>query len=71
MSVKKTKQTKKVLDFMRRNDGITVWEAVYYLSVLSLPRRIKDLKEEGYNITKIYKKTPNGQHYALYQLKEN
>lgn len=71
MSVKKTKQTKKVLDFMRRNDGITVWEAVYYLSVLSLARRIKDLKEEGYNITKIYKKTPNGQRYALYQLKEN
>ena len=55
---------------MRRNDGITVWEAVYYLSILSLPRRIKDLREQGYNINIEYKKTPDGNRFGLYTLEE-
>lgn len=67
---RKLNQEQKVLNFMRRNDGITVWEAVYYLSILSLPRRIKDLREQGYNINIEYKKTPDGNRFGLYTLEE-
>ena len=70
---RKRKQTQndKVLKFMQTNDGITVWEAVYYLSILSLPRRIKDLKEQGYNITMTWQKTPDGERFGLYKLMED
>lgn len=68
---KKEKQTIKVLNFMRRNDGITTWEAFQYLNILSLPRRIKDLREMGYNIDMTYQKAPSGERYGLYKLMED
>lgn len=67
---KKEKQVIRVLNFMRRNDGITTWEAFQYLNILSLPRRIKDLREMGYNINMTYQRTPDGERYGLYKLVE-
>lgn len=68
---RKQTQSDKVLKFMRKNNGITVWEAVYYLSILSLPRRIKDLRQQGYNIKTTYQKTPDGERFGIYTLEEN
>lgn len=68
---KKEKQTIRVLNFMKRNNGITTWEAFQYLNILSLPRRIKDLKEMGYQIEMTYQKSPSGERYGLYKLMED
>ena len=61
-------QTEKVLDFMRTHDGITTWEAFESLNILALARRIKDLREQGYNIEMTYQKRPNGEKFGLYRL---
>ena len=42
------KQTDKVLNYIRLNGQITTLEAVTELGVLSLPRRIMELRREGY-----------------------
>lgn len=65
---KKTKQTEKVLSFMQTHDGITSWEAFESLNILSLPRRIKDLREQGYNIEMTWQRRPNGEKFGLYRL---
>ena len=61
-------QTEKVLDFMQTHDGITSWEAFESLNILSLPRRIKDLREQGYNIEMTWQRRPNGEKFGLYRL---
>lgn len=61
-------QTEKVLDFMRTHDGITSWEAFESLNILSLPRRIKDLREQGHNIEMTWQRRPNGEKFGLYRL---
>ena len=66
--VRKPKQTTKVLEFMRTNDGITSWEAFQYLNIVCLPRRIKDLRNEGYNIDMTWQRRPNGEKFGLYRL---
>lgn len=65
---KKEKQTTRVLEFMRTHDGITTWEAFESLNILALARRIKDLREQGYNIEMTYQKRPNGEKFGLYRL---
>lgn len=65
---KKQAQTKRVLEFMTTHDGITSWEAFESLNILSLPRRIKDLREQGYNIEMTWQKRPNGEKFGLYRL---
>ena len=61
-------QTEKVLEFMQTHDGITSWEAFESLNILSLPRRIKDLREQGYNIEMTWQRRPNGEKFGLYRL---
>ena len=61
-------KTEKVLNFMRTHDGITTWEAFESLNILALARRIKDLREQGYNIEMTYQKRPNGEKFGLYRL---
>lgn len=53
---------------MRTHDGITSWEAFESLNILSLPRRIKDLREQGHNIEMTWQKRPNGEKFGLYRL---
>lgn len=65
---KKVSQNIKVLEFMRTHDGITTWEAFESLNILALQRRIKDLREQGYNIEMTWQKRPNGEKFGLYRL---
>ena len=65
---RRTKQTIRVLEFMQTHDGITSWEAFESLNILSLPRRIKDLREQGYNIEMTWQRRPNGEKFGLYRL---
>ena len=65
---RRTKQTVRVLEFMTSHDGITSWEAFESLNIISLPRRIKDLREQGYNIEMTWQRRPNGEKFGLYRL---
>lgn len=66
-------QTEKVLDYMKRNGGITTMEAFSKLKITRLSGRIFDLKAEGYNIAsetivKKNKKTGETTRFARYYL---
>ena len=47
------KQLDQVLDYCRKNKGITSAEAFYKLGIAHLPRRMLDLKERGHKVEKI------------------
>lgn len=66
----KAKQKDRVLAWLKTYGYITVRLAVTELGVMSLPRRIADLREDGYNIVMNYKKTENGSKYGVYTLAE-
>lgn len=46
----KMKQTEQVLDYCKKNKGITSAEAFYKLGIAHLPRRILDLEERGHQV---------------------
>lgn len=46
-------QNLQILDYCRKNNGITSFEAIHNLGIGSLSRRICDLQEMGYKITKV------------------
>lgn len=69
MSIKKRRtQNQAVLEYMQTHDGITSWEAFENFSIISLPRRIKDLKERGHSIEMTWQRRPNGEKFGLYRL---
>jgi hypothetical protein len=43
-------QSEKVLDFMRKNNGITIYDSTYKLGITRLSARIWDLKDAGFEI---------------------
>lgn len=47
------KQTEQVLDYCKKNKGITSAEAFYKLGIGSLSRRICDLQEQEHKVTKV------------------
>jgi hypothetical protein len=53
------KQTEQVLFWCKTHKGITSAEAFYNLGIAHLPRRIKDLQERGYKITKVTEQGTN------------
>ncbi len=67
---KKTKQTAVVLDWLMRNGELTTREAVTELNIMSLPRRIMELREMGFDINTTYRTSPNGARYGVYTLQE-
>ncbi|MBT1154403.1 hypothetical protein J1C56_02235 [Aminobacter anthyllidis] len=61
-------QAREVLKMLKEAGRITGVQAWNILKVRSLPRRISDLKEAGYNIKKAMKEDHTGQRYAEYTL---
>jgi hypothetical protein len=57
-------QTERVLEFMKKNDGITTYEATYKLGITRLSARISDLRDAGCIIDDEWKKVrkANGEH---------
>lgn len=58
-------------EHFERKESITGVEAAAVYKIRSLPRRIMDLKEEGYEFTHEWKKDVTGQKYMRYILVKN
>ena len=64
-------QCEKILDHMRKNGSISLREAYIDYSIQSFTRRVKDLRDAGYNIVSVPKTHPTtGQEYTRYYLVE-
>lgn len=66
--MKKITQCNKVLAWLEVYGELTTREAVTELNIMALPRRIKDLRNAGHNITLTYRKSANGARYGVYSL---
>lgn len=61
-------QTKLILDHLKDHGNISSMEAQGMFKCRSLPRRILDLKDAGYDITSVMKVDSTGQRYVRYVL---
>ena len=61
-------QYQKILNHMIDHDSISGVEAAELYRVRSLPRRICDLKERGFEIVSEWRQDPLGQRYKKYRL---
>ena len=66
----KVTQRTAVLNWLQTHDGLTVREAVTELSIMSLPKRIEELRKSGHKITMTYRKTKSGARYGVYMLQK-
>lgn len=66
----KVKQTDKVLKWFEQHDELTTRQAVIELNIMSLPRRVMELRRSGYNITLEYRTSRTGAWYGVYKLEE-
>lgn len=66
----KQKQTAIVLDWLRERGELTTREAVAELGILSLPRRIMELRRSGVEIDLEYRTSSTGSRYGVYTLGE-
>ena len=64
----KMKQTALVLDWLRTRGELTTREAVTELNIMSLPRRVMELRRAGYNIDLEYRRSTTGTRYGVYSL---
>jgi len=67
---KKLSQRAKVLACLKANGCITVRQAVVEMGIMSLPKRIEELRDEGYEIITDYRKSTSGARYGVYKLVE-
>ena len=67
---KRQKQIAVVLDWLRNKGELTTMEAVTELGVMSLPRRIMELRRAGIEISMEYRTSANGRRYGVYTLGE-
>ena len=68
MATKKTTQAALVLDWLKRYGEITTREAVTELNIMSLAKRIEELRKRGHIIETEYRKSPSGARYGVYSL---
>ena len=61
-------QNNKILQHLLKVGSISFLEAWTLYSVRSLPRRIKDLREQGHEIISDKRKDLNGQRYVRYSM---
>jgi hypothetical protein len=67
MSKSRYTQKKKVLDWLQTYGDLSFRDAVKFLDILDVRKRIEELRNEGYNILTI--KVPN-KNYSVYRLIE-
>ena len=61
-------QNKRILDHLMKVGSISFLEAWTLYAVRSLPRRIKDLREQGHEIVSSRRTDNTGQRYVRYTL---
>ena len=65
---KKINQRARVLHWLQTNGALTNREAVTELNILSLPKRIEELRNAGVPIVTVYKTSQSGARYGEYRL---
>lgn len=68
--VPKRTQRDKILSYLRKNGTLTVREAITELNIMSAPKRIEELRKEGYLIKLEWRRTQTGSRYGVYMLEE-
>lgn len=61
-------QTKQILAYMKRKGSITSWDAFQDLKITRLSGRIKDMRDEGYEIETVMEESKEGRRYGRYYL---
>lgn len=64
----KVSQNAKVLEWLRTHGELTTRTAVTELNIMSLPKRIEELRKSGIGIRMDYRRTANGSRYGVYTL---
>lgn len=66
---KLTPQCQMIINHLKKGHTITQRSALLDYGIMSLPRRITDLKEKGFNIVSVMEHNKlTGQRYARYSL---
>lgn len=68
--MQKQTQRDKVLTWLKAHGTLTVREAVTELNIMSVPKRIEELRKAGYPIATKWLQTGNGTKYGMYVLLE-
>ena len=66
--MKRLKQTDLVLRYLEDHGELTTREAVVYLNIMCLPKRIEELRNSGVAINTTYRTSANGKRYGVYTL---
>ena len=66
--MKRAKQTDLVLSYLKTFGELTTREAVTELNIMSLPKRIEELRKSGVAIRTEYRTSANGARYGVYSL---
>lgn len=61
-------QKSQILAHLQAGNSITAIEALYQFGSLRLSGRIKDLRDEGYDIKSEFIQLPNGKHVKRYYM---
>lgn len=68
--MKKQTQRDKVLLWLRTHGTLTVRDAVTELNIMSVPKRVEELRRMGYQIRMDWATTESGTRYGVYKLEE-
>lgn len=66
--MKRAKQTDLVISYLKTFGELTTREAVTELNIMSLPKRIEELRKSGVAIRTEYRTSANGARYGVYSL---
>lgn len=66
--MRKPTQKDKTLAWLQTNGDLTFKDAVSYLNILDVRKRIEELRKDGYKIITITKKSASGAKYGAYRL---
>ena len=66
----KIKQSDVVLNWLQTRGELTTRDAVTDLNIMSVAKRVEELRKKGLNITTTYRTTQNGARYGVYTLAE-
>ena len=59
-------QRDRVLEWLYRHGELTTRDAVVELGIMSLPKRIEELRKSGHAIKTEYRTSKNGTRYGVY-----
>lgn len=66
----KQTQRDKVLSWLKTHGTLTTRQAVTELNIMSVPKRIEELRKMGYAISMDWRTTESGSRYGVYTLGE-